>query len=310
MRMLSGSSPVEKPGPKKVEPLDLAALKKAMEVLRHGRKRSAGAGQLYVFHRNRISRRDLEEMVREAREKAKQEAADEMKHIAWLIPGMVWSLDDTLVIREPRSYLHQVKDVAARYVLPPRTGAMLHGEEVALNLRRLVWRFGAPLFMKRDNGGNLNHEKVNEVLEDHWIIPLNSPPHYPQYNGGVERSQRDIKEMLVDVEPAALQPWAEIRAHDLNHRRRRILGVKTPCEAFFGGKSALRQYDRRRRKGVYDEIMETALRIDEHLDDAIDPTRTAAWRVSVENWLRRNGAIAVSSGGRVSPYFQRIWSHN
>lgn len=308
--MLRGLEPIRKPGPKKVEPFDPAALEKGLALLKHGRERSAGSGRLYYFFRNQISRRDWDELVRQARERVHQEAEDAMEHIDWLIPGMVWSMDDTLVIREPeKRYLHQVRDAASRYIFTPMTGEFALGEDVAANLRKLIWKYGPPLFQKRDNGSNLNNEAVNGVLDDHWIIPLNSPPHYPQYNGGVERSQLEIKEMIVNIEPSVLQPWAEIRAHDRNHRVRRILGRRTPCEVFFGGKSALRIYDRRRRKGVYDEIVETALRIAEKLDEDVDLTRTAAWRVSVENWLRRNGAISVSSGGRVSPDLQRSWSH-
>lgn len=110
----------------------------------------------------------------------------------------------------------------------------------------------------------------------------------------------------MDVAPELLQPWADARVHALNHKPRRSLSGKTPCEVFFAGKSAVRSYDRRRRREVYNEIVETTLRIVENLDPECDLTRTTAWRVSVENWLRKNGAISVSSYGKVSPDFQRV----
>lgn len=108
-----------------------------------------------------------------------------MKQIRWLVPGLVMGMDDTRTHREPARYLHQVKDLASRYVLDPRTGDFPAGADVVENLRRLVFRHRAPLFLKRDNGSNLNHQDVNDVMEEFSIIPLNSPPHYPQYNGSV-----------------------------------------------------------------------------------------------------------------------------
>lgn len=305
-RMLRNELPVGKPGPPKVELPDYDAVNRGIKLLKHGRKRTAGTGRLYLFFKRSISRRDLERLVKEARRKK----LEEMKHIEWLIPGMVWSMDDTLAIKEPQLYLHQVRDASSRYLFPPKAGELLSGKEVAANLRKLIWKFGPPLFMKRDNGSNLNAGDVDEVMKEHWMIPLNSPPYYPQYNGGVENSQYEIKEELVNVEPGLLQLWALNQAQDLNHRRRRVLGGKTSCEIFYSGKIAMRTYDRRQRKGVYDEIVETALRIAEKVDEETELTLTAAWRVSVDNWLRRNGAITVSSAGRVSPDFQQIRSHN
>jgi hypothetical protein len=32
------------------------------------------------------------------------------------------------------------------------------------------------------------------VLAKYWVIPFNSPPHYPQYNGGGERAQIEVQE--------------------------------------------------------------------------------------------------------------------
>jgi hypothetical protein len=49
------------------------------------------------------------------------------------------------------------------------------GEEVAGHLDCLFGRFGPPLFCKRDNGGNVNHAAVDDVLGDAMVIPINSP---------------------------------------------------------------------------------------------------------------------------------------
>ena len=40
------------------------------------------------------------------------------------------------------------------------------------------------------------HHEVDELLSAAMVIPLNSPRCYPQYNGSMERSQREIKKTL------------------------------------------------------------------------------------------------------------------
>ena len=84
---------------------------------------------------------------------------------------------------------------------------------------------GAPLFLKRDNGGNLNHHLVDELLGEYLVIPINSPCYYPQYNGGIERGQGDIKACLRqhdDLPHGFLGIQAEIDIQALNHRRRPV----------------------------------------------------------------------------------------
>jgi hypothetical protein len=69
------------------------------------------------------------------------------------------------------------------------------GEEIAGHLSRHFERFGPPLFIKRDNAGNLNHTSVNEVLEEHMVIPINSPYYTPSYNGAIEHSQGEFENL-------------------------------------------------------------------------------------------------------------------
>jgi hypothetical protein len=60
----------------------------------------------------------------------------------------------------------------------------------------IVKLFGTPLFCKRDNGGNLNHHAVNDVLEEANVIPINSPPYTAPYNGAIEHIQVEFKDYL------------------------------------------------------------------------------------------------------------------
>ena len=66
------------------------------------------------------------------------------------------------------------------------------GEEVAEHLNYLMHKHEAPLFLKRDNGSNLNSGEVLSILKMFAVIPFNSPPGFPQFNGVMERSQGEI----------------------------------------------------------------------------------------------------------------------
>jgi hypothetical protein len=72
----------------------------------------------------------------------------------------------------------------------------LPAEQVVSDLTVLFQRYGAPLFLKRDNGSNLVNAPVDEVLAQHGVIPLTSPPYYPRYNGAIEYAQRELKTWL------------------------------------------------------------------------------------------------------------------
>ena len=85
---------------------------------------------------------------------------------------------------------------ASRYKFAPLVDERFTGELVAARLDELFAQHGPPLVLKRDNGSNLNSEAVNAVLSRWLVIPLNSPPYYPPYNGGIERAQRELKAAL------------------------------------------------------------------------------------------------------------------
>jgi hypothetical protein len=193
--------------------------------------------------------------------------------------------------------------------LPPLVGARLTGPVVAARLEELFAQFGPPLILKRDNGRNLNSGEVDEVLARWRVIPLNSPPHSPAYNGGIERAQRDLKACLVRHE-AALRArlWAgdvvhpglaALAVHDLNHRPRRSLHGHTACEMFASAKCNRRAYTARRRKECYETMRELAQAI---LN--VGPVRTpaTAWRQAVETWLIRNEIITISNPQSVTQF--------
>ena len=189
---------LNRPGPKKVEPFDSSLLDAEIRLLNHGAKRSEGTTNLYRRYQETLSRRDLSRMVEQVRREVAADHRNHLRRIEWLVPGVVWAMDVTEyeVGGADKIHLHNMQDLGSRYKFPPLSGECPVGEEVAGYLSEKFGRFGPPLFLKRDNGGNLNHGAVNEVLSEFFVLPLNSPTYYAPYNGAIEESQRELKACL------------------------------------------------------------------------------------------------------------------
>ena len=313
------SRPSSSRGPQKVAPLKLEEWRVHLCRLKHGHQRSRGVGRLYRQYRGQISRRDLQALTETVRREFTQQRQAELRRITWHVPGLVWSLDDAELARLAGHPLHrhQVQDLASRYKFTPGVGDRALGETVAVRLEQLFLRHGPPLVLKRDNGSNLNHQAVDEVLARHRVIPLNSPPHYPPYNGGMECAVRELKTPLVEkilasnpIPQSQVQGWAEMLAHELNHRSRGCLDGQVACEVFQDAKPAMKAYTLRKRKETFDWINELTLTLIQV--GAVDTQRQAqtARRLAVETWLQRNGVITITQNQKVLPVFLQQFAHN
>src|SRR5512138_1680440 len=83
-RAQAGEPLLEKPGPKKPEPVNLEMVRTKIAELDHGPRRSAGTTALQAELSNVLSRRRFQELVAEER----QNHLDHMKRIQWLVPGV------------------------------------------------------------------------------------------------------------------------------------------------------------------------------------------------------------------------------
>jgi hypothetical protein len=318
-RLEHGQPAFGKPGPHKVAPLNLAELHVALCHLQHGHQLSRGLGRLYRQYQDQISRRELQMLTKTVRRNLAHQHQAELRHITWRVPGLVWSLDDAELARfaHRRLYLHQVQDLASRYKFTPWVGKQVLGETVAVHLEQLFLQYGAPLVLKRDNGSNLNQQAVDAVLARYLVMPLNSPPHYPPYNGGMECAVRELKTPLRKkilahgpIPDSQVQVWAEVLAHDLNHRSRICLDGHIACRVFHDAKPALQAYTLRKRREIFDWI--------NGLTEALIPISAvhtqrqveAARRRAVETWLQRNGVITVTQNKKVLPIFPEKTAHN
>ena len=304
-RLADGMDAVEKRGPKKVQPLNLVELKEKIRDLDHGRKRSHGTGRLHGDHADSISRRELNELVRQVRSDTKADPCQ----VVWLRPDLSWAMDG---LKYRDCHVQNVQDLCSRYKFAPLTGAAEPcGEEIAGHLSRHFSRFGPPLFIKRDNAGNLNHAAVNDLLGDHMVIPINSPYYTPSYNGAIEHSQGELKTWLHKWRYDAhtqreLVLQVDNAAQALNHQRRRSLSGQNACLAYFS--SSRLRYTKRQRKEVYDWIYNLAVDISGRAGkNEIDPT---AWRVSARKWMERNRMIVIRKPEKVSPHLNLNLCHN
>jgi transposase InsO family protein len=318
-RLAQGAPARGRPGPKKVVPLSLEELRGAVACLDHGGQRSQGTGALYRQVQAQISRRALAALVTTARRAAAEARQAALCHITWHVPGLVWSLDDTELARSPHQILrlHQVQDLASRYKFRPWVGERIVGETVAERLEQLFRQHGPPLVLKRDNGGNLNQHAVDVVLARYWVVPLNSPRQYPPYNGGMERAVRELKAPLRErlraggpLPAAEVQHWAELLAHELNHRPRRSLQGHVACRVFQDARPVLQSYTLRKRREVFDEINALTWTLLQAQGVCTQDEANIIRRVAIEAWLQQHQVITITQNHRVLPVFLQQIAHN
>lgn len=306
-RIRQGKVPVKKPGPKVLKPLDLKKLGDELKRLNHGRKRSRGVGKVRNAVKDFISRRELAEMVAKMRKHSLHKDRTSHLNMCWKIPGSVWSMD-IFEIRMAhitgKCFVLCVQDLASGYKFPPlATLKQPAGYEVSLHLEKLFQQFGRPLFLKRDNGGNLNQGAVTDMLSRNHVLPLNSPCYYPKYNGAIEHGQGEMKSKLKQKYNGVktfmeFTRCVELAAHDLNHIPRRKLGRDNACRRFF---------DRPRFNYSKRKVMEVFLWISERAIDIVKKakknlTPDAAYRLACQIWLVKNNLLSISKNGEVLPH--------
>jgi len=314
-QIAAGNPPLARPGPKKIAPLNLTELTGRIRSLDHGRKRSRATAGLHASFNDSISRRELDAMIASVRREENRNRAAGRSRVIWHRADVVWALDGCEYTVGPEAatvHVANLQDLCARYKFPPMaTGALPCGEEVAGHLARHFTRYGPPLFIKRDNGGNLNHVAVNRLLEEAMVIPINSPLKEPPYNGAIEHSQGEIKGYLDTWRHKAetleeMFLLVETAANDLNHQPRRSLGGKTACRSYFGNNRI--RYTKSKRQAVYRWIRDLAVDLSRAVGKhVISP---AAWRVAAKQWLVKNRLVTIVRPGKVLPHFLPILSHN
>jgi len=287
--------------------------RKDIEGLDHGRKRTSGVKELRSKWDKFISRRAISDAVRLYRDEHKRAMRAMERQVLWRLPGLVWAVDDTeLSMNGIKMNIHNVRDLASRYTFRPLLGAFPKGEDVAENLRILFHEHGAPLFLKRDNGGNLNSREVQQVLDEFGVIELNSPKYYPPYNGAIENCQKELKaqmQMMYERGASDFQLMVELSAHNLNHKRRDCLSWASSCASLSSGEDKMKAYNLKERKEIRDQIMALVRQISKNIDSEKSPDFDTIWRVAVETWLRQHGLVTVLNNKKCNPIKHEFRSH-
>jgi transposase InsO family protein len=307
-RLRDGEALVMKRGPRVFVSEDMnVAIKSDMQGLRHGYHRTFGTTALFKKYKGSISRRDFGARVRGERRRVISISRNGHQRVSWHGSGIVWAMDDTEVTRDPahgKIVLHQIRDLGSRYMYPPIESKNVPVmSAVAKNLDKLFKRNGAPLFAKRDNAGNFNNEEVDEVFAKYGVIPLTSPPAYPQFNGAEERGQGELKtelsRLLEDVSGWTLDtiaPFAHAAAMELNHMPRRSLKGSHACHI---NATTRLTFTITERKKIYDWIMDRRDCILQKGETNVSPE--SAWRIAAVQWLVQNGLITITVAEKVSP---------
>jgi hypothetical protein len=291
------------PGPRKPERLDMKALMNGMQVLHHRHYRTAGAPALWRMHEEQISRRDYYHILNRYRARLLNQERAGWWRYQWLKVGAVWSLDDMDFGYDEagcRLRAHDVMDIGSRYMFDPLDSETLPAEKVAVNLDGLFHENGPPIFVKSDCGSNLIvSDAVSEVLAKWTVIPLLSPPRYPQYNGVMERGQSDSRKAVEDLLPLDgycprkhFRAYLEAGTFRRNHIRRDTLNNQHACYVFTTRNGEMKTNHKQRRE-IYAWIEEKKKYI---LSSSESPTCwevNAAWRSAAEEWMLRNKVIKI-----------------
>jgi hypothetical protein len=301
-----GEPLVNTPGPGKTEPFDPVVLSGELASLPHGAHRIHGIGQLYVKYGESLSRREIACMAAELIAELNDIHRQNLLRVEWLVPNVVWAIDGTEYLDlYGKRQIMTTRDLCSKYLFRPMVTAWTPcNEEVSQYMVKLWDVNEPPLLIKMDNAGNLIGQSNMITLAENMVIPLVSPPVYPQYNGSLERTQGDLKEAIRESLPlgrnVSLEEFelhAALAAHDLNHRAKDILKGKNPCQVFHDETCRI-HFTIPERKAVYDWITKTQESILKEARDFSKRTTATARRKAIEAWLLKNNIIRLTLNGK------------
>ena len=150
----------------------------------------------------------------------------------------------------------------------------------------------------------LNSGEVLSILKMFAVIPFNSPPGFPQFNGVMERSQGEIKRYLRAIlkDREKLDAFAvavHLSVERANRRRRAVLAGKSAQERW---EEEFSHFTRRERESIYLEIKRLAEWILETFPRKKRLRKDAgahAWRIAIQRYLESNEYIRLFRDGRV-----------
>jgi transposase InsO family protein len=154
-------------------------------------------------------------------------------------PQVMWSEDGTDFKEHGRKKEFLIlQDECPRYKVNTRlVDGPATSRDVHAYLKEAFDEHDPPLVLKHDGSSIFHETAVEALLEEHHVISLTSPPHYPKFNGKMERTVRDVKSYERAMRPCnpdlALKERLEETVRDLNDERPRpMLGGRTAREVY------------------------------------------------------------------------------
>jgi hypothetical protein len=166
---------------------------------------AVGVRVLQLFYAD-IPRRELEDLSRRYKALHARKRRLRLFALRWKVPGAVWAVDHSKPpgpVDGVYPALLAVRDLASGEQLLWQGVEDESAREVELALATLLAEHGAPLVLKKDNGGALNEARLEALLASHGVIALLSPPRTPSYNGSCEAGIGALKRRT--AHQAALQ---------------------------------------------------------------------------------------------------------
>jgi len=116
--------------------------------------------------------------------------------LRWPKVGSVWASDFSrppLPVDGIFPRIIAVRDLSSQYQLETLPAPGEDAETARGVMEALIRKHGPPLVFKTDNGSAYREETISDLLSEHGVIHLFSPPYTPQYNGSIESGFSRVK---------------------------------------------------------------------------------------------------------------------
>ena len=177
-----------------------------------------------------VPRRELESILIRFRRQVADQNSQLKCCLAWHQAGAVWAIDYTdppdAVDGQYKDIL-VVRDLASGMELGAIPVPIETAAHTASALADLFIRHGAPLVIKRDNGGTLKAPPVAGLLSLYGVHVLPSPVRKPQYNGSCEAGNGSLKTTAHHVAARNGRP-GQWTCDDVEEARRLINATARP----------------------------------------------------------------------------------
>ena len=132
-----------------------------------------------------------------------------------------------------------VKDEATCFCLTIEVRRSFSHQQVVTVLKRLVGLYGAPRFLRSDNGPELRAQALLTFCERQGIAPSRITPGKPWQNGSNESFNGTLRHECLDAESFRHVPEAQVVIEDWRRRYNQerphsTLGYQTPASVYWG----------------------------------------------------------------------------